>query len=328
MRFNKIHLSSLLLLSLSFLAYSASEQWQQLHPMPTHRSEMAAAYLDGKIYAPGGLGGQRQFEVYDATTDSWEQLAPLPAPRHHLMATAHQGKIYVFGGGDPDWSPMATAWVYDPPNNRWRTLTPLPEPRYAGGAVSMGDFIYVVGGKGPSGRLLRYDPQRDVWTFLKAMKQRREHIRSVVFKDKIAAIGGRYQGVGELRSVEIYDPATDTWQEGPPLNTARGGHGAAVHQGKIYVFGGEVIMTGRTTLSNSEILGNLSGKWQPGPPLPMALHGMPAISTGSHLYILGGSEQAAASINRGRVYRLLETPGPPPALSFGSFLTILDKTTS
>ncbi|QBQ54214.1 Kelch repeat-containing protein [Nitrosococcus wardiae] len=305
MRLKKSHLGGLLL-SISFLAYSAPGQWQQLSPMPTHRSEMSATYLDGKIYVPGGLGGQRQFEAYNVITDTWKQLAPLPAPRHHLMVTAHQGKIYIFGGSDRDWSPTATAWAYDSHTHQWQTLTPMPEPRYAGDAVSMGNFIYLVGGKGPSNKLLRYDPEQDSWTHLKGMQERREHTRSVVFEDKIVVIAGRYQGAGELRSVEIYNPVTDTWHEGPSLNTARGGHGATVHQGKIMVFGGEVIMTGRDILASSESLENLSGKWQQGPSLPVALHGMPTISTGPHLYILGGSEREAASINRGRVYRLIK----------------------
>jgi N-acetylneuraminic acid mutarotase len=257
MRFKENRLS-LFLLSLLFFACSASSaQWQQLHAMPTPRSEMPAAYLDGKIYVPGGLGGQRQFEVYDVTADSWEQLAPLPAPRHHLMITAHKGKIYVFGGGDKDWSPTATAWVYNSHANRWQILTPMPEPRYAGDVVSLGDFIYVVGGKGPSGKLLRYSPQQDSWTALKGTHERREHTRSVVFEGKIIVIGGRYQGSGELSSIEIYDPATDSWHEGASLHIARGGHGAAVHQGKIMVFGGEVIMTGQETLAGSEILESL-----------------------------------------------------------------------
>ncbi len=293
-----------ILLSLLFLACAASAHWQELSPMPTPRSEMSAAYLNGKIYVPGGLGGQRQFAAYNIATDTWHPLAPLPAPRHHLMSIAHRGKIYVFGGGDKSWSPTATAWVYTPLINQWQTLTPLPEPRYAGDAVSLGEYIYIVGGKGPSGKLLRYSPKQDSWAILKGPQNRREHTRSLVFEGKIVAIGGRYQGSGELNTVEIYDPATNTWQEGPPLNTARGGHGAAVHQGRIMVFGGEIILTGRKTLASSEILDTLSGKWQPGVDLPVALHGMAAISSGSHLYILGGSERAAASINQGRVYQL------------------------
>jgi N-acetylneuraminic acid mutarotase len=94
-----------------------------------------------------------------------------------------------------------------------------------------------------------------------------------------------------------------TWSKGPDLNTARGGHAAVVHDGKILVMGGEVIMAGRKTLADSEVLESLSGQWQRGPDLPTALHGVPVVSTGENLYILGGSQRAGAAVNRGRVYR-------------------------
>ena len=35
-----------------------------------------------------------------------------------------------------------------------------------------------------------------------------------------------------LRSVEIYDPANNTWSQGPPLSTARRGCGLAVRKGR------------------------------------------------------------------------------------------------
>ena len=46
---------------------------------------------------------------------------------------------------------------------------------------------------------------------------------------------------------EIYDPATDSWSEGPPLPTGRSGSAGALLDGRFYVFGGEASDgTGRT----------------------------------------------------------------------------------
>jgi N-acetylneuraminic acid mutarotase len=290
------------------LSCSTSADWQVQRSMPTARSEMSAAYLDGQIYVPGGLGGPRKFEVYDVGSDTWRSLANLPADRHHLMAVAHQGKIYVFGGADGDWSPTATAWVYELAPDRWKTLASMPEPRYAGAAVSLHDYIYVVGGEGPSGKTLRYDPKEGLWTTLAATRVRREHTAAVAFERKIVVVAGRYRGQGELNSVEIYDVDTDTWSDGPALRTARGGHAAVVHEAQVMAFGGEVILGGRETLADSEILDSLSGQWQMGVDLPVALHGMPVVSTGEALYILGGSMRAGAAVNRGSVYRFVRQP--------------------
>ncbi len=285
-----------------------SAQWQQLaSPMPTPRSEMSAGYIDGKIYVPGGLGGLRRFEAYDVATDRWKSLDRLPAGRHHLMTVAHDNRIYVFGGADKNWQPTTSAWVYLPNINRWQSLSTLPEPRYAGAAISLGKFIYIVGGDGPTGRLLRYNPQRDVWTILASTRQRREHTGAVAFQGKIVVVGGRFRNRGELKSTEIYEVKMDRWYDGPDLTTARGGHATVVYRDRIYVFGGEVVMAGnKRTLKTSERLNNLVGQWQWDRDLPVPLHGMPMVSTDQALYLLGGSERAGAVVNRGLVYQLLD----------------------
>ncbi len=156
---------------------SALAGWEELAAMPTPRSEMAAAYWQGKIYVPGGLGGMRTFEAYDIATDSWQGLAPLPAGRHHLMVAAHGGRIFVFSGADDNWRATNTAWAYDPNTDKWAILASMPEPRYAGTAVPLGGYIFAVGGDGPSGRLLRYDPVDDEWTALAATLARVDALR-------------------------------------------------------------------------------------------------------------------------------------------------------
>lgn len=282
-------------------------EWQSLTPMSIPRSEMSATLVDGKVYVPGGLGGLRIFQAYDIATDHWETLGPLPDGRHHLMTVSHKGKVYVFGGGDENWRPTDSAWVYDVNTNRWRLLTTMPEPRYAGAAVALGDFIFVVGGAGPTGKTMRYNPKKDTWKMLESTYQRREHLAAVVIEEKIMVIAGRYRGVGELKSTEIYNVENNQWQKGPVLNIARGGHAAVVHQGKIIVLGGEIIMGKyKKTLADSERLDKLSGHWRKSLNLPLALHGMPVFSTNESIYILGGSEQAGSTVNRGQVFRFNE----------------------
>ncbi len=285
----------------------ASAGWEELASMPTPRSEMAAAYWDGKIYVPGGLGGMRTFEVYDIATDTWRGLAPLPAGRHHLMVAAHGGRIFVFSGADDNWRATDTAWSYDPNTDRWAILAPMPEPRYAGAAVSLGGYVFAVGGDGPSGRLLRYDPVNDTWKALAATLARREHTAATSVGGKIYVMGGRFSGVGELRSVEMYDVNSGQWTYGPSLRTARGGFSAVYANNSVYALGGEVIMHGRRTLASTEILPVGAKGWQRGPQLPVALHGVPVVAAGGELYVLGGSESAGAIVNHGRVFRYRRT---------------------
>lgn len=288
-------------------------EWRQLASMPTPRSEMPAAVLNGRIYVPGGfppqnggtvVGGETAFEAYDPGADAWQTLAPLPEGRHHLMAAAHPNtaRVYVFGGaGAPGWAPTSTAWAYDPESDAWSSLAPMPEARLAGAAVTLGNHLYVVGGAGGTQALLRYSPATDSWASLAPLKQAREHTAAVALDGKIYALAGRWTGVGELTSVEVYDPATDSWSDAAPLNVARGGHGAAVLAGQAFVVGGEVIVHGRDTLESVEALDPQSGSWSFAPPMPVTLHGVPAAAVGDTLYVLGGSDRAAAAENEGRV---------------------------
>src|SRR5918994_2227304 len=75
--------------------------WTRAAPMPTSRSELAAAALDGRIYVAGGIaqwGTTTAFEAYDPAIDRWEELPPLPEAVHHLAAAATNVRIYVTGG--------------------------------------------------------------------------------------------------------------------------------------------------------------------------------------------------------------------------------------
>ena len=45
--------------------------WQSGAAMPTARSEMRVAVVDGIFYVPGGFGGLTDFAAYDPANDSW-----------------------------------------------------------------------------------------------------------------------------------------------------------------------------------------------------------------------------------------------------------------
>lgn len=50
-----------------------------------------------------------------------------------------------------------------------------------------------------------------------------------------ATLGGKRQRAGEVEGVEVYDPATDTWDAVAPMPTARGFLAAAVVGGKLLI---------------------------------------------------------------------------------------------
>lgn len=279
---------------------TGGEGWTSTTPVPTPRSEMPAAVLDGVVFVPGGLAADRVLDVveaYDPARDAWRRVAPLPVPLHHTAVAAVAGRIVVAGGyTDLAFAePTAGAWAYDPADGAWSALPDLPAPRAAHALVALGDTLWVVGGTGPRAA--------EVWSLegLEGAAWRadhaplptpREHLAAVALDDRIHVVGGR-DASGNLGTVEIYDPARDAWEAGPPLPTPRSGLAAAGLDGRIHAVGGEALRGGRTFAAH-EVLEASTGRWTVAAPLPAARHGLAAAVVGDVLYAIAGATGAGS----------------------------------
>jgi N-acetylneuraminic acid mutarotase len=83
----------------------AADSWATRTPMPTARSGLNTAALNGIIYTAGGevqdqqyLAAYRAFEAYDPASDTWWQLPSMLLPRHECIMAALGNRIHVAGG--------------------------------------------------------------------------------------------------------------------------------------------------------------------------------------------------------------------------------------
>jgi Kelch motif protein len=110
-----------------------SDTWSRVADIPTARSGLASAVLDGFIYTFGGehvWTSSDGFERYDPERDAWESLGALPEARHGICAGVVDGRIHLVSGGrHPRLSISAIHRVY--------TLAPRPRVRRA--AVGAGE---------------------------------------------------------------------------------------------------------------------------------------------------------------------------------------------
>jgi N-acetylneuraminic acid mutarotase len=113
-----------------------------------------------------------------------------------------------------------------------------------------------------------------------------------VFNGKLYAIGGR-SGGSDFGNVYIYDPASDRWEQGPPIEP-RGTAGAAVYCGAIYVFGGES-QAKNAVLSDVLRLESRGTAWETAQPMPTARNYARAALLGSSVYLIGGNPVVAMS---------------------------------
>ena len=278
-------------------AFAAETGWSQGAPMPTARSEIAAAELGGRIYVAGGLaqfGTTDAFEMYDPATNTWRELAPLPEGRHHLALTPLGGKLYLTGGyADLSFTAdRKDGWVYDPDKNQWQPIADMPGPRAAHRTAAVGDKLYVAGGVGPNPLALwAYDPATDSWDAeLAELPTAREHLAVVGAGGKLYVIAGRW-GNQNLTVLEAYDPATNSWSRLADLPAPRGALTAAVVGGRIHVTGGEDLNSA-ATYADHWIYYPAADRWDQAQAMPTSRHGLDSAASAGRWYVIGGGTGA------------------------------------
>ncbi len=299
--------------SVSELDDKIANVWEVKAPLPTARTEITAAVLNGEVYVIGGFDGfgrtSTAVEVYNPKDNSWRRAPDLPEGRHHAAAAVVHNTLYLIGGyHGTTFSPRADVFEFDtetpvynrttPNQSPWKHVAPLPIARGALAAAVISDKIYVIGGveeSGLSGRLEVYNPAFNKWERLTDMPTPRDHLAAGVLNDKLYVAGGREQSLSKnLAVLEIYDPRTDTWTKGPELPTARGGVAGASFDDAFVIFGGE---EPTKTFDETEAYFLTLERWVPLEPLPTPRHGLAAARVGDTIFVIGGGKQPGLSVS-------------------------------
>jgi N-acetylneuraminic acid mutarotase len=223
-----------------------TNSWRARADLPAGRWALGAvAGADRRIYAIGGRGGEPcgpndlgTVEAYDPRFDTWTTRAEMPTPRFSLGVVAGaNGKIYAIGGQD-EAGLLATVEEYDPISDTWTQKGDMPVPNRGFASVSASNGkIYVIGGLGLSNLVWEFDPVADTWVQKASMPTRRDILGAAEVKNGlIYAAGG--ESWGPSRTVEAYNPATDSWVAATSLAGARRGLAVAAVHKFVYAIGG------------------------------------------------------------------------------------------
>jgi len=295
--------------------------WTQKADMPTGRAISGSAVVDGKIYVIGGAhipwGFTAVVEEYDPATDTWTRRADMPTARQALVVAAVDGIIYAIGGWDGSRN-VPTVEAYDPATDMWTTKADMPTARTLSAIAVVDEIIYVIGGvfgevedieAVEDIRILSaveaYDPATDTWTKKADMPTARAYLAACVVDGRIYVSGGSltYEDPMPMAvpTVEVYDPATDTWTQASDMPWARRSHTASVVAGKIYIIGGldeEVIKLfeeGKIELdkvlelfSTVDVYNPATDTWTTAADLPNGRNGPTAAVVDGKIYIIGG----------------------------------------
>jgi N-acetylneuraminic acid mutarotase len=196
-----------------FIYDPTTNDWQEGNRMSEPRGALTADFINGLLYAVGGINSSRipvaTNEVYDPISNSWSETVPMPTARHHHDSALANGQLYIMGGricGDIVNCNINEALTnlndnekFDPVNKTWSIQEQMPTKRssIAAEVSHLNGNIYVFGGEGLSGGYNiteKYDPRTNKWSSELDLPTPRYAAEAVAIHDKIYVLGGKIHG--------------------------------------------------------------------------------------------------------------------------------------
>jgi hypothetical protein len=197
--------------------------WTKLASMSYERYLFNAGYLDGRIYAIGGVNAVDYLgnaEVYDTATNIWTPVANMHQSRVGLTAETWNSKIYAVGGIENEFATSTNVEVYDPGSDEWTVMGNSPVMRIGHTSCLYNNLVYVFGGYNEditwaTNTCYTYNPETDVWDTIASMISSRVYGGCCALGDKIYIFGGSdgFDPNNRHNRAEVYDPAADSFEE-------------------------------------------------------------------------------------------------------------------
>jgi N-acetylneuraminic acid mutarotase len=172
--------------------------------------------------------------------------------------------------------------VYAQEGGSWTTLAPLPTPISSyRDMVALTGKIYYIG----SNMTLRYDPKTNNWSQLTPPPNPIGRVFAAS-QNKIYVLGGSSDV-----PTQVYDPATDTWENRTSTHETNGILHANVVNGKIYVMGGNY-MHGLGTyipVSSNYVYDPQTDNWTKLADIPVGVGGYASAVVDKKIYIISGA---------------------------------------
>jgi rhodanese-related sulfurtransferase len=181
--------------------------------------------------------------------DGWVRLSPMKMARDQFAGGIIGDEIFVFGGNAMGGKDLYTGEKYNIVTDTWSDIADNPHYEHPH-EQWLGQGVEELSGIGFNGKFYvfgadelnyneMYDPDTNTWTTFAKKPTRTAGTVPVLYGGKMYFFGG-YIGDGmATRTVEIYDPELDTWQEDVSnMPRALSSHSVAVHDHFAYIIGG------------------------------------------------------------------------------------------
>lgn len=297
--------------------------WGQTGSLAVPRAIHTATTLaDGRVLVAGGVDTRVDLdttsaELYDPASGTFAATGPLlTARRAHLAVRLEGGDVAVLGGdvglGVP--SVLASIERYDARSGRFVAGGTLTRERtHATATVLAGGEVLVVGGLSYASGISFAETElctKDVASCraTRALAGPRADHTAVLLGDGRVLVSGGAETVfnddrPRLATSTLFDRASETWSDGPPLPAPRFGHVAVTGAGgQVLIVGGALAAQGATIADDVLVLAPGATRFVPAGRLitPRWLHSASILPTGNVLvtgtatagYQLGASTSA------------------------------------
>jgi N-acetylneuraminic acid mutarotase len=241
--------------------HSGMPSWTSLASLPVPQEAPAAAIVGNRIYTFGGYGPIDTCQIYDIATNSWQAGPVVPVQLYWATAQAVGTDIFLIGGYTPI-NPGArnSLFILDTTTNTWRQGANLPASMQIPCSAVHGQSIYVFA----NGGNYMYDLVTGTWsTFPAPPSGHGGGSAAVTAGHFVYLLGGSPGNINIVyTTVEVFDPQTGVWSNGPPLANGRNQGGAVFlpNEGNIYAVGGR---NGLNSMNGVEVLAAVPNGFQP-----------------------------------------------------------------
>lgn len=171
-----------------------------------------------------------------------------------------------------------------------------PAARHESAAAALDGRIYIIGGRGER-PLDIYDTRTGKWTKGAQPPSEMNHVQAITHGGKIYIIGalkGPFPEEQIVSHVQVYDPSTDQWSQGAEIPAARrrGGAGVVVHNGLIYLVGGNARGHNSGFVAWTDSFNPATGEWKVLADAPRPRDHFHAAVLNGKIYAAGGRRSA------------------------------------
>lgn len=176
----------------------------------------------------------------------------------------------------------------------WERVAPAEScsKRHEAALVAVSGKLYLLGGRGIK-PVEEYDPAANTWKQLAAPPMQIHHFQAIAVEGRIAMVGamtGGYPKEPALPNIWWFDPQKNEWSQGVEIPEARrrGGAGAVLHEGKIYLVCGNTNGHWNGFVPWMDVLDLKTGQWSVLPDAPHARDHFQAALVDGKIIAAGG----------------------------------------